>query len=94
MPKIFYTIDLIEPIARLFHLQMNISKLFTFIFLGMSNDEYSSFLHFSIVLRRRIYKNINDFYLNNDFFQTIIHSYIIILCIYKSNYTKFDLIQY
>lgn len=82
----------IEPIAGLFHLQMNILKLFTFTFWGQSNNE-CFFLHFSIALKRKIYKNVKDFYSNNDFFCTIIHFNIIALCIHESGRTKFNLFQ-
>lgn len=37
-PEILYTIGWIKPIAGLFHLQMNILKLFMFTFWGQSND--------------------------------------------------------
>ena len=88
-PEILYTMDWIEPIAGLFHLQMNILNLFTFTFLGQSNDE-CSLLRFSIALRRKVHKDVKDYHSNNEFFRIIIHSHIIALCMHESGCAKFD----
>ena len=91
-PKILYIMGWIEPIAELFHLQMNILKLFTFTFWGQSNDE-CSFPRFSIALKRKIHKDFKDFYSNNDFFHIILYFHIIAFCMHKSGRAKFDLFQ-
>ncbi len=91
-PEILYMLGWIEPIAGLFHLQMNILKLFTFTFWGESNDE-CSLSRFSIALRRKVHKDVKDFHSNNDFFRTIIHSHIIALCMHKLGCPEFDSFQ-
>lgn len=75
-PEILYMFGWIELIAILFHFLTNILNLFIYTFWRKSNNKYF-FLHFRIVLRKKVYKNVKDFYLNNNFFHTIIHSHLI-----------------
>lgn len=65
----------------------------TFTFWEESDKKYS-LSHFSIILRKKIYKNIKEFYSNNDFFCIIIHFFFMILYIHISSYLNFDLFQY
>ncbi len=64
-----------------------------FTFWGESNDE-CFLLRFSIALRKKVHKDIKDFHSNNDFFRTIIYSYLFTLCMHESGCPNFDSFQY
>ncbi len=62
----------------------------TITFWGESNDK-CSLSHFNIVLRKKVYKDVKDFYSNNDILCIIIHSFFIVLCIHISSCLDFNL---
>ncbi|KAA8913110.1 hypothetical protein FN846DRAFT_886795 [Sphaerosporella brunnea] len=67
----------VEPIAGLFHLQMNVLKLIFGVFEGEAADP-GSLKRFSTILRRKgVSKDIKDFHACDDFFRMVLEAYIL-----------------
>jgi hypothetical protein len=68
----------LEPIAELFHLQMNVLKLLFRVFEGDAVDP-GSLKRFSTILRRKgVSKEIKDFHAWDDFFRMVLKAYILV----------------
>ena len=63
--------DWVEPVAGLFHLQMNVLKILLHVF-------ESEVRRFAVMLRRQsVTKEIKDFHTCDDFFRTLAQGYVI-----------------
>jgi hypothetical protein len=76
-PELLMRFGWVEPIAGLFHLQMNVLKLLFGVFDGEAAHP-GSLKQFSTILRRKgVNKDIKDFHACDDFFRTVLEAYII-----------------
>lgn len=89
-PTHLYFFDWIELITRLFNLQINILKLFIAIFLRKTGDLY--FLQkLSIALGGDLISiDTKDFYTCNNFSQIFTQANVILLYMYKLQYTYYE----
>lgn len=90
--KFFYVYEFfwIESVAEIFHLQMNILKLFITTFQGQSEDIFS-LQRLAVALQRSKISPNNtnkEFHICNDFFQIVIQANLITLYITKLGYTN------
>ncbi len=92
-PDKLYRFSWVEPIAGLFHLQMNLLRLFFITFWGKSNDHYSLQRFHNVLVRKGISKKVKDFHACDNFFRTIVQAYIIALCMHHQSFTKIDDLQ-
>ena len=80
--------EYIEPIAGLFHLQMNVLKLF----LGASwgkKDNCVSLARFKVGLgRNNVSRDAKDFHACDDFYKTVVKSFAISLCMHGAGSTN------
>ena len=89
-PSYVYGFSWIEPVAGMFHLQMNILKLLLTTFWGQSGDEFS-LQRLAMALRRSAVSPKNthkEFHACDDFFRTVIQANVIVLCINESGCTS------
>ena len=74
-----------EPIAGFLHLQMNVLKLFLGAVWGKKTDRVS-LARFQVVLsRQEAAKSAKDFHASDDFFRTVVTSFVIALCMHDTS---------
>ena len=77
----------IEPITGLFHLQMNVLKLFLGASWGHSDDRVS-LARFKIGLgRNNVSRDAKDFHACDDFYRTVVKGFVISLCMHSAKST-------
>ena len=70
--------DWVEPIAGLFHLQMNVLKMLLHVFEGEAAGESFGVRRFATMLRRQgVTKDVKDFHACDDFFRTLAEGYVV-----------------
>ena len=70
--------DWVEPVAGLFHLQMNMLKMLLHVFEGEPAGESFGVRRFATMLRRHgVTKDVKDFHACDDFFRTLAEGYIV-----------------
>lgn len=71
-PNTLYKFSWLEPIAELFHLQMNLLRLFHMTFWGKSKDQYSLQRFHVVLVQKRVNMEVKNFHACDNFFEAII----------------------
>ncbi len=78
----------IEPIAELFHLQINVLKLFLGTTWGKTGN-WISLAHFQQALsQKRATRDLKNFHAFDNFFQTVVTSFALALCMQETSYSE------
>lgn len=86
----FYKFSWVEPIASLFHLQINALRLFHITFWGRPSDKYSLQRFHAVLSRKGVTQKVKDFHACDEFFRTVIHAHVIALCMHHLGLIKID----
>lgn len=92
-PFYIYRFSWIEPIARMFHFQMNILKLFLATFWGQFEDKF--LLQCLITALKQVAVSLKntckEFHICDNLFQTVIQANVIAFCITRPGYASIAL---
>lgn len=78
----------IEPITKLFHLQINVLILFISIIQGKKDNQVSFTYFQEIILQKTVTQNAKDLYISNNFFQIIVTRFVLALCMQDTLYSE------
>lgn len=92
-PDTLYKYSWLKLIAGLFHLQMNLLRLFHITFQGKFQDQYSLQRFHSVLAQKKVNVKMKYFHACNDFFKMIVQAHIIAFCIYHQGLIKIDNLQ-
>lgn len=86
--RVIDNFQFIEPVTGMFHLQMNVLKLFLCATWGVPGNSIFLACFQKALSRVRVAKNTKDFHACNDFFKTVVMSLAIALCMLESSCKK------